>query len=155
MGFPVCNISRESPSPPDFDQTGNWLLDSSNHSWSPKQWPQVIQRMEDALEEHPDMAIWNEVVLDIPSRFYEDAVQAVFYIKGEGGIVKEKIAREIAKREAKRLNKPFLFVDMNSLNNQETDLFRCAESDMNQERESIADNSHLGTNETLQLRRNK
>lgn len=142
LGHTLCNRSAMPPEPSPA-RLGNATIDLiyvGPSSWPPHEWPAVVELMQSALDDPPfslqeKLKIWNELVLDAPiddEEFASRAVQAVFYIKGTSGIVVEEIARRIAQREAVRLRKPLLFVDLSadgSPNTNGGDLFRCSETE--------------------------
>lgn len=98
--------------------------------WKSSEWTSALQLMEEVLDDHPSLDIWNELVLQVPSSdseadFANHTVQAVFYVK-ENGLVMDEVAREIAKREANRMNKPLMYIILpDDLDDGNHDLFHC------------------------------
>jgi hypothetical protein len=150
MGHPVCNQSEPAPKP-DFHNTTIFLY-QGHQVWKPEEWTTVVQLLEDALDEHPNLYVWNELVLDVPtgseSEFANQTVQAVFHIQGNG-VVMDEVARRLARREARRINKPHLYVDLRSLDNPNEDLFHCS-SEEEEQPSSNEDENDVGKAERVE-----
>ncbi|CAB9499102.1 expressed unknown protein [Seminavis robusta] len=148
LGHPVCNQSQPAPKP-DFNETSifDFLVYFDRYFWSgaDDDWRQVVSLMEDTIDRHPFVSTWNELVLEVPPSFQdfvENTVQAVFCIQGRG-LVPDQIAKFWARREAKKMNKPLLYVNEKSLGTdeaprkeEETELFHCFDDDDDIEEES-------------------
>lgn len=132
MGQPVCNQSEPAPKP-DFSTDKMALVYDGPKFWKSNEWPEVVQFLEDALDKHPDIYVWNELVLDVPTgseeEFANQTVQAVFYIQGNG-VVADEVARRLARREATKMQKPLMHID---LNKEDEDLFRCSNNEYEEE----------------------
>lgn len=130
MGHSVCNTSQPVPKPNLDNTTARPQLFYQEHkSWRATEWADMVRLMEQALDEHPSLDVWNELVLKVPTgdteaSFANHTVQAVFFIKGRG-VVMDEIARRIAKREAKRMIKPLMYIDLDKFDNDNHDLFIC------------------------------
>jgi hypothetical protein len=141
LGHTLCNQSAMPPEPSP-NAVGDEMLDliwTAPFSWPPSEWHPVVEMMQLAIDDPPfslrgNIRIWNELVLDVPideQEFASRAVQAVFYIKGISGIVVEEIARRVARREARRLRKALLYVELSANGTHQDatkgDIFQCAE----------------------------
>jgi hypothetical protein len=139
MGFPICNHSSPVP-PPDLDDgMQHDMIYYGLDFWRPINWTVSLELMMKLFNDFPTLEIWNELVLDVPtttttemtttasqlrrlndnlkndqgligSDFPSNAVQAVFYITGQG-IVLDTVSRIVARRVGKRLRKPVLSVE--------------------------------------------
>ena len=58
MGFPVCNQSMPPPAPTFQKQI---LLYMGKTWWKSEDWNSIIKLMDNALDSHPSLNIWNEV----------------------------------------------------------------------------------------------
>jgi hypothetical protein len=143
LGHTLCNRSDMPPEPsPDtlVKNATSALIYFGPFSWRTHEWDTVVKLMQSAIDDPPfalggRLGVWNELVLDVPideREFASRAVQAVFYIKGISGTVTELLARRIAQREARRLQKPLLYIDLSAAGNHQgattDDIFHCAEA---------------------------
>jgi hypothetical protein len=150
MGHPVCQL----PAPdPDIDTNPSkiMLLYAGPTSWYPEHWSLVVQLMEQTLDMHPLVGTWNELLLEVPpveEDFVHQSVQAVFYVQGNG-LIADEIARLIAKKEAKRMQKPLLFINLPGSVDVDGDLFHCP----NDKDENDAEAENLSKVEKAWLRR--
>jgi hypothetical protein len=140
MNQSVCNTSHPVPKPNIDNSTASPQLFYIDHkSWEANKWNSVIQMMEQALDDHPALKVWNEFMLNVSTGdseadFDNRMVQAVFYIK-ENGVMMDEIAWRVPIREARRMNKLLLHVDLNDhLDSSNQDLFHC---------ESMGDPKHF------------
>jgi len=114
MGHSVCNTSVSF----EVDWThSNVLFDLEDCSWNPLQWQYVMNMQSQIIHEHPNVTLWNEVLLHKP-RSMKDAVQAVFYVGEES---------YEAHKEAKRIGRPLLKVNLED----DQDLFACVDEATN------------------------
>jgi hypothetical protein len=103
--------------------------------WYPEHWSLVVELMEQTVDMHPLLDTWNELLLEVPASeadFLHQSVQAVFYVQGNG-LVTDEIARLTARREAKRMQKPLLYVNLPGRFEEDGDVFHCP----NEEIESL------------------
>jgi len=125
MGHNICNTSQPLPTP-SFNDT-DFLVYFGPTPWQPQHWEEMLFLMKDAIVEHPSIQIWNEITLDVSADMLNDAVQAVFYVKGGINPGRDTLARRIAIAEARKLHKPLLYVNLihPSHDHSEADLFQC------------------------------
>ncbi|KAL3912073.1 MAG: hypothetical protein SGILL_007029 [Bacillariaceae sp.] len=134
MGHSICDTSHPVPKPDLKNATAALQLIYVGHkSWKGNEWVDAVQLMELAVDDHPGLAVWNELVLEVPTgpseaEFANHTVQAVFYMKGNG-LVMDEIAYRTARREAKRMGKPLMYIDLDRVQDSEQDLFHCESSD--------------------------
>jgi hypothetical protein len=132
----VCNNTSVPVAPANFDKTQTFIYMGPN-SWQPQEWNQMVDLMQDAIQKHPLVGTWNELVLQIPpspsppspqssnttplpvlskTTMGSEMVQAVFYIQ-TGNTHQDEAARHIAQKQAKAYQKPLLYVQLDPLNN--------------------------------------
>mmetsp|Transcript_24419 Transcript_24419/g.37136 ORF Transcript_24419/g.37136 Transcript_24419/m.37136 type:complete len:375 (-) Transcript_24419:288-1412(-) len=125
MGHNICNTSQPLPTP-SFNDT-DFLVYIGPTSWQPQHWEEMLDLMKDTLGEHPNVQTWNEITLHVSADMLNDAVQAVFYVKGGIDPRRDELARRIGISEARKLHKPLLYVNAinDRYNHSEADLFQC------------------------------
>lgn len=124
MGFNVCNAAT-IPQPRFANDSTAFY--NGPCSWSPNTWSHMVESLIEILEDHPELHLWNEVVLKKPF-FHRDVVKAVIYF-GRGQTSDDSDQSDEAKKEAKRFRRPLLKIDLDALENG-GDIFVCPNSDV-------------------------
>ena len=122
MTHPICDTNSTNDKP--NLTRDHWLLYQDGFWWEPQAWDSVLSLMKTIRTSHPDVRLWNELVLSKPKR-QEDAVQAVFYlIKPHMSSKNLQKAYLAAKKQATKWKKPLLKVDLTGA----ADVFACNQS---------------------------